>query len=88
MAVPGVMRSDAKTIVDLHLYLAERWYENPESTKGPTQCKSGSSNNMLVSGSKHLFYHFSITISSTWLVFTQKNIFMKIIKGSAHLANY
>ena len=32
MAVPGAMRSDAKTSVGLHLYLAERWYENPQTS--------------------------------------------------------
>ena len=88
MAVPGAMRSNAKTLIGLHLCLAERWCENPRSIKGPTQCQSGSSNNILVSTSNHLSYHFSITISSTSLVFTPKSIFMKIIKQSAHRTNY
>ena len=50
-------------------------------SKGPKQCKSGPRNNMLVSRSNHLLYHFSVTISSTSLGFMRKNTFKTITIG-------
>ena len=67
--------------VGLHLYLAGRCSENPQSARGPTQCKSGPSNNMVASRSNHLLYHLPIKISSTLPVFTRKNTFKKISRG-------
>ena len=43
-----------KHLFGLLLYLAGRCCENHQSTRGPTQCKSGLSNNMLVSRFNHL----------------------------------
>ena len=72
-------------LLGLHLYLGGRCNENPQSTRGPTQCKSGPSNNMLVSRSNYLLYQFSITISFNSPVFTQKNTFKKITRGKCSL---
>ena len=35
------LRSDSRTCFGRHLYLAGRCCKNPQSARGPTQCKSG-----------------------------------------------
>ena len=55
-AVPMAPLSDCKTFFGLHLHLAGRFCESFQSTRGPTQCKSGLVNNMVS------MRHFSITI--------------------------
>ena len=42
--------------VGLYLYLAGRCCEKLQSTKGPSQCKSGSSNDMLASIGLTIYY--------------------------------
>ena len=54
-------RSDSKTFFNLHLYLAGRCCENPQSTKDNAQMQIRPGNNM-VSKRNHLMNHFSITI--------------------------
>ena len=58
--VPGAQLSDVRTFFSLLLFLA-RFYKNFQSSRGPTQSKSGPFNSM-VSKRNYLLYHFSITI--------------------------
>ena len=72
-------------LFSFYLHLAGRCFENPQSTKGPVQCKSCPSNNMLVSRFNHLLYHFSITILLHLASFTRKNTFEKNFLGKCSL---
>ena len=46
--VPGPPRSDGETFLGLHLFLAGRCCENPQSAMCPAQIKSGSAITWLV----------------------------------------
>ena len=60
----------------LYLYLVRRFCKNLQSTRGPTQCKSGPVNNM-VSMRNNLLHHFLITIYLHLASFLRDNILLK-----------
>ena len=60
--VPGAPLSNGKTFFALHLYLARRFCKTFQTTRGPTQCKSGLIDNMVSKRNYLLYTIFSITV--------------------------
>ena len=71
----------------LHLYLAGRCCENPQSTRGNAQCKSGPGIKWLVSVTIY-WTIFQKQFISTLPVFTHKILLKKSARWNAHRTNY